>query len=436
MNTPILAENKWWRLVVLCGLYVAQGVPFGFVTVTLAAAIAAAMGEEGASDIETTAAISSVVLLAGLPWSFKWIAGPFIDRFQVPGLGRRRPWILLAQAGMIVTLIQMAMLDDPTHQIHTLGWLAFVHNIFNAVQDVSVDALAVDLLPSEERGRISGLMYGSKYFGVAIGGAGLSFVAARTDLSSAMVAMIIVIGLISLLPLLTLERRGEHRLIPSRALSNGSTAGPRPGFVAIFGELRRAFSHRGALITGVVCVVAMAASGALSPIGTQLFVDELGWGQEKYGAVTGGAAIGAGLVGAIAGGFLADLIGARRLAAIATVGYGGLLMGFGFVENLWRIDAVSMPYLIVESFLQGCFVTSLFAICIGVSRPIVAATQFTAYMALLNVSTSWGTAASPSLHEGLGTSGAFVAAGAFQAAIALLLPLTLVRPLESRPNPG
>lgn len=428
-NPPILAENKWWRLAVLCGLYVAQGVPYGFVTITLAAAIATSMAERGATDIETTAAISSVVLFALLPWSFKWIAGPFIDRFSIRQLGRRRPWIILAQAGMIVTLIQMALMPDPAAQIQTLAWLAFIHNCFNAVQDVSVDALAVDLLPADERGRVSGLMYGSKYFGTAIGGAGLSFVAARGGLSLAFVAMILIIGLISLLPLLTIERKGDEwfRLRPSKSPKPTTTL----GFGAMFNELRRAMSSRAALATAAICGTAMAAAGSLSPIGTQLFVDELGWGQAKYGAITGGAAVFAGLLGAVTGGVLADRIGARTLAGIATVGYGGLLVGFGLFEEYWTVDSISIPYLVVESFLQGCFATSLFAICIGVSRPLVAATQFTAYMALLNLSTSWGTALAPTIQATVGTAGAFVLAGSFQAAIVVLLPLSRLRGLDS-----
>ena len=51
--------------------------------------------------------------------------------------------------------------------------MIFAHNVFSAMQDVSVDALAVDLLREGERGRANGLMSGSKFAGTLIGGAGL-----------------------------------------------------------------------------------------------------------------------------------------------------------------------------------------------------------------------------------------------------------------------
>ena len=35
-----LSESKYLRMLTLCGLYVAQGVPWGFVTVTFAAWLA------------------------------------------------------------------------------------------------------------------------------------------------------------------------------------------------------------------------------------------------------------------------------------------------------------------------------------------------------------------------------------------------------------
>ena len=426
INPPILAEQRWWRLFVLCGLYVAQGVPHGFVTVTLAAAITKSMKANDATDVETAAAISSVIFFATLPWTFKWIAGPFVDRYGIRGLGRRRPWILLAQFGMMLTLMQMALLEHPAEQVTVLAWLAFAHSIFNALQDVSVDALAVDLLPPKERGRVTGLMYGSKYIGVAIGGAGLSIVAARTNLTGAIVAMILVILAISMLPLLTIERRGEHLLIPGEddpdSTHQGSTDLP-----GIFLKFIAAFRTRAALATALLCVLATAASGMLAPIASIIFIDQLEWGQEKYGTIVGGVAVSAGLSGAILGGFLADWFGARRVAACSTVAFGTLLIGFGLAESIWVNDAFTIPYLVCESFLLGCLSTSIFAICLGVSHPAIAATQFTAYMAMLNLSTNLGTAVSAKVLEHAGLAGTFIVAGILQISIVFILPFTMTR---------
>ena len=124
-------------------LYVAQGIPYGFVTVTLAAYLAERGFDAGA--------IGALAAAGTLPWTFKWVWGPMIDRFGIPSMGRRRPWILLAQTGMILSILAMALIPSITDHLALLGWMIFVHNIFNSLQDVSVDALAVDLLREEER---------------------------------------------------------------------------------------------------------------------------------------------------------------------------------------------------------------------------------------------------------------------------------------------
>ena len=91
----------------------------------------------------------------------------------------------------------------------------------------------------------------------------------------------------------------------------------------------------------------------------------------------------------------------RKIAAISTVAYGMLLTGFGVAETIWAQDFITVPYLVTESLLQGCFATSVIAICLGVSHPAIAATQFTAYMAMSNLATSWGTGISPWVQNNL-----------------------------------
>ena len=164
IKLPYLAESGSLRLLTLCGLYVAQGLPWGFIAVAITATLAARGLDPGE--------IAQVTILATLPWSLKWIWGPLIDRFRLPIMGRRRPWILLAQSGMILVLLLLAAFPALTQDLGSLKYAIFFVNCFASLQDVSVDALAVDLLKPEERGRANGLMYGSSYAGNALGGAG------------------------------------------------------------------------------------------------------------------------------------------------------------------------------------------------------------------------------------------------------------------------
>jgi len=91
-------------------LYVAQGIPYGFVTVTFASYLA----EQG----KPVAAIGTITALSTLPWAFKWVWGPLIDRWGFPAMGRRRPWILGAQFGMILSILAMALVPEPSSKLH------------------------------------------------------------------------------------------------------------------------------------------------------------------------------------------------------------------------------------------------------------------------------------------------------------------------------
>ncbi|MCP4836339.1 MAG: MFS transporter [Phycisphaera sp.] len=459
MRPVALSEHRVIRIVVLCTLYVAQGIPFGFFTVTLTASMAA-------DGLDATS-IGGVFAVGTLPWVFKWVWGPFVDRFGSPRFGRRRPWILAAQMGMATTLLGMWFIPDPTSHLLVLGGFIFFHNVFNSLQDVCVDALAIDLLPAEDRGKASGLMYGAKYLGTAIGGGGLTLLVhfAGGGLSTAFAGMIVLILLISLLPLLTVERPGQwmtpwSRLpaplvdgrcsacgysvvetkSPDRCIECGRELVPlervddhepkTPGSVGqTLRELVRAFSGRAAILTGVVAVFATTASGLLAPIGAVLFVKGFGWSEAEYGTVTGGAAVFAGLIGSVGGGFLADLVGPRRVLAAASIMLAGLLAVFGLgLDWFAELDrTVLWTYLVIEAGLLGCVNAAFFAICYGICRPAIAATQFTAYMALMNLGTIAAQASSGPAEIRLGLTGVWLLAAAIQGLAGGLVPLTRPR---------
>ncbi|MFN9945035.1 MAG: hypothetical protein ACK56I_36760, partial [bacterium] len=128
------------------------------------------------------AAVGTIISLAVLPWSFKWAWGPVVDSGLFATLGRRRPWLLLAQAMMVVTGLALPLAAG---DVVLLGWLVLLHNVFVGLQDVAIDALAVDMLEGRQRERASGMMFGSAYAGTILGGAGLGLVMARFGLAAA-----------------------------------------------------------------------------------------------------------------------------------------------------------------------------------------------------------------------------------------------------------
>lgn len=437
---PVLSERPRLRLLTLCLLYLAQGLPWGFMTYTLAAWFAG----QGMSAAELGLALGSTTL----PWSFKFLWGPVIDRWTAPTLGRRRPWILLAQGLMFVTVMAILAVPDLVVDIKLLVGLLFLHNCFAALQDVAVDALAVDMLEESERGTANGLMYGSKYLGGGIGGAGLSKVMAASSLSWAILAQGIILAVIFLFPLFIRERRGD-RLLPFGL--PGRTKTPRIGAVPdlaqapaapdadafpqrSIGEMLRlllkVFRLRSPALGGVFALIATMSAGALGIIGTVFYVQELGWADTEYAEFAGGPALLCGLGGAIFGGWLADKIGRKPVVAGASIVLGVSWMVFAGLENYWEVRAVAKAFLLAEPLFMSIMAGGLFALCMDLSLPAIAATQFTAYMAMSNFSTSLGQMLGGLISEQLSYPQLFFGAGVLQILVAfVLIP---IEPLQAR----
>jgi len=89
--------------------------------------------------------------LVGLPYTFKFLWAPLMDRFEPPWLGRRRGWLVLTQLGLAGALLAIAEMS-PANAIRAFALMAVLVAFLSASQDVVVDAYRTDLLAAGERG--------------------------------------------------------------------------------------------------------------------------------------------------------------------------------------------------------------------------------------------------------------------------------------------
>ncbi|MFO1251131.1 MAG: MFS transporter [Inhella sp.] len=132
---------RWHRLAVILLLGFASGLPLALSGQTLQAW----MTQSGLS-----LATIGFLTLVGLPYTFKFLWAPLIDRFDLPLFGRRRGWIALSQALLALALWALSQLD-PAQQLGAFAALAILVAFLSASQDVAYDAYRADLLPPAER---------------------------------------------------------------------------------------------------------------------------------------------------------------------------------------------------------------------------------------------------------------------------------------------
>ena len=126
-------------------------------------------------------------------------------------MGRRRPWILAAQTGMILFLSAILLVPDPASNVMLVSIMFCVYNIFTSLQDVSTDALAVDILRPSEIEQVNSYMFTSKSIGGIIGGAGIGSVINILGIKGSIVLQIPILIAIMLVPIFMTERPGEKR---------------------------------------------------------------------------------------------------------------------------------------------------------------------------------------------------------------------------------
>ncbi len=88
--------------------------------------------------------------LAGLPYTFKFLWAPMMDRWVPPFLGRRRGWILICQLLLCAFIAGMTLFTPDAHP-KVLFFLACLVAFFSASQDIVVDAYRTDVLDPEQR---------------------------------------------------------------------------------------------------------------------------------------------------------------------------------------------------------------------------------------------------------------------------------------------
>ena len=139
---PLLDVFASRRIAAMLVLGFASGLPLAL----SAGSLQAWLTVEGV-DLQTIGFFA----LAGLPYTFKFVWAPLLDRFEPPLGGRRRGWLVVTQLLLALTCLAMAGLD-PRDSIQAMGACAVAIAFLSASQDIVFDAYRSDLLGEQERG--------------------------------------------------------------------------------------------------------------------------------------------------------------------------------------------------------------------------------------------------------------------------------------------
>ena len=341
------------RLGTLTALYVTQYLGVGFITVGLTAIL-----RDGGTSLDTLALLQFV----GLVWPLKFLWAPILDRYGSRRRGHYRSWLLVLQAGLVLSLLALLPFDRPAGQLGPIVAICAAYVFLSATQDIAVDAVAVRLLSARARGVGNGVQVAASYLGNLLGGGACVVVYDRFGWRPA----ILLLAGLTALGLLVVWRFRE----PDRADRVGSAAQAYQALLSVFAQPGCRW-----WTFGVVPLVYTGAGAAYALV-TPALVDA-GWSLGRIGVVTGVVTS----APAVVAGLLAG-------AGVGRFGRGAVLVVAGV--SLAVSTALLLPLLTGRAPVGGtvaalcCFMAAytvanvvLYTVNMDYSRPGTGGTDFT-----------------------------------------------------------
>ncbi|QDV06648.1 muropeptide transporter [Planctomycetes bacterium Poly30] len=402
-TAPVAAPGRRRRQLFFALLYFSEGAPIGWLWWTLPTQLRRAE----ISVVEITALTSALAI----PWSLKFLWAPAVDLLRGPRFGLRG-WVILAQLGMIATLVPILGLD-PANDWGLLYGLLLTHAFFAATQDVAIDGWAIRAVPEEERGELNAAMQVGMIGGRVLFSSGVLYLSAGDANGVAVPMLLAVLGIT-----LAMVVFAPLSASPAR---EGAHVEERPSWRSTLAALRSLITSRSVLRLVAVALIGGAGFEAAGSLSGSWLVDR---GLTDDGIATF-RLISAGLMaaGAVAGGWLAGRVGALRATSLTLVSV-ALVVAVAALLNAGSPPLALAGYGGVYLAL-GAMTAASYALFMGHAAGPLAATIFSAFMGMTNACEAWAGRVAGILQADHGYGAAMMAMAA--ASLIALVPLRGLR---------
>lgn len=334
--------------------------------------------------------------LVGIPYTWKFLWAPLMDRWIPPFLGRRRGWMIVCQVGLLLSIGVLGSFQ-PAQTTWLIAWLAVAVAFFSASQDVALDAYRREILPDEELGmgnavhvqayRISSLVPGS-----------LSLILADILPWSSVFWITAGFMLVGVVMTLVITE-------PETELPTGT--GLREAVTAPFVEYLRRRGWSGLLLVLGFMFLYKIGDNMATALATPFYLD-MGFSKTQIGLVAKHAALWPAIIGGLLGGLIMIRTGINRSLWLFGVVQVVSILGFAVLAStgplLWLLAVViSFEYLGV-----GMGTAAFTAFIARETSKTYAATQFALFTALAALPRTFANASTGIIVESTGWTNFFL----------------------------
>ena len=262
----------------------------------------------------------------GLAYAFKWMWAPLVDRLPIPyltrQLGRRRSWLLLAQAMVIVGLVGMAI-SDPRQTLGPVVWCALLVAVGSATQDIALDAFRIESAEPTQQAALAASYQTGYRLAMIWAGAGVLWVAAWVQgdnsagyVQAAWQAAYLVMAAsmaVGLFTVLISKEPAQAELPPARNAKEWLQG----ALVEPFADFLKRYRWQAVLILSLIAVYRI--SDVVMGIMANPFYVDMGYTKAEVASVTKVYGVLMTLLGAFVGGVMALRWGVMRILMLGAI---------------------------------------------------------------------------------------------------------------------
>ncbi len=334
----------------------------------------------------------------GLAYGFKWLWAPLVDWLPLPLLtrllGRRRSWLLLAQAVVVAGLVGMAF-ADPRQALGPIVGCALAVAWGSATQDIALDAFRIESADARVQGVLAAAYQTGYRLAMIWAGAGVLWIAARAQADGVGAALAqgtagydhgawctayLVMAASMALGMLTVLLSPEPAPLAPAPVQNLS-AWLRGAVVEPFADFWRRYRWQAGLILALIAVYRI--SDVVMGIMANPFYVDLGFSKDEVAAVTKVYGVAMTLLGAFVGGALALRLGVMRVLMLGAVLSAGSNLLFAWLAGHGH-DLRALVAVVSADNLAGGVASSAFvAYLSGLTNVRYSATQYALFSSIM-----------------------------------------------------
>jgi len=390
---------------------------------------------EAGIDRSTIGYLSWVALF----YAGKWLWAPLVDRvpilFLTKRLGRRRSWLLFAQALIIFGLIGMAT-TDPKQNLEPIVWFALLVAFGSATQDIALDAFRIESAKAQYQAALAASYQTGYRLAMIWAGAGALWLAARAETTTGVylaeawqfaylcMALSIGVGVVTTL----LSREPQSVLLP-KARSAGQWL--QQTLIQPFADFIGRYRWQAFLILGLIAIYRI--SDVVMGIMANPFYVDMGYTKDEVAAITKVFGVIMTLLGAFLGGLLTMRFGVMRVLFL-----GGVLSAASNLLFAWLStrghDLNGLVWVIsADNLSSGIASAAFIAYLSSLTNVQYSATQYALFSSMMLLLPKWFAGFSGVYVDTFGYEHFFIATSLI--GIPVLILITLAIRIEKSNSP-